>query len=621
VILETTSITADSNENLFFTTATALELENEPLLVVTIPPSLFTTEAPLLYLTQIQEMPKRFLAASPRRSRSRPSMPLSSREVVRLRSQQDLDVLRGAAMIRSHIQTQLEHPSSLHNEQQHQMQMQHVYDEEHVYDEPPDDEEHHPVLTSASTQDPDQLYAYTFCDDFSDPWDHVRQKAQQSLMKTTEASDESENESLQRDDCEPVRGESRGRGGSMTMEAYEWSPVGQRRRPASESPPPPPPPDDDTPVSYMGRGKVIKMKTHTYLVQPYEMLDDYDFVEDDYVDDELAARNQTDESRVPSLVPPIMVQCEDMEKQPHPYRQAPSRNRMHDEDEDIVMVDTSPRRFSAHKEISHSSTPQSHSTASTARSSETSPGMVSHHHVVPPSPPGEVPKRLPNYHFVVSPLSPHYNMLLQDPAYLHAQNAGTLWQSLVGHQLRFPTHWWNGARAPPLGDPTGAPWEYLGRYPIRNEPLLQSLVHNRASAGRILLHILVRDAATGQSTQDIVVGCFHPNARGIRRTPQANPYEETCRDLWVGVRKRHPGVSVLDHLFCLGQPWHGIASKGPLGPKQKVTNANVRVVFGDKPPVETVLVTEDDLYERMTNLTSSRNANPPLLLLQEFVFS
>ena len=227
---------------------------------------------------------------------------------------------------------------------------------------------------------------------------------------------------------------------------------------------------------------------------------------------------------------------------------------------------------------------------------------------------------------VPSPMQIDYDMLLQDPAYRHAQHAGHLWQSLVGHHIRFPSRWWNGARAPPLGldaKATGEdiPWQYLGRFACRDKRL-HRFVKNRAAPGRLLLHIVMLDLVTCKPLQDICVGCFHPSARGIRRTVDRDPSWDGVRDLWLAVRKRTAkgggDVSVMDkHLNVSQEP----PTKSPLGPKQKVTNQNVRAVFGEEPPVETMFVPESYLYEvYMAALKKHNHAvAPPLVLLQEFV--
>lgn len=219
---------------------------------------------------------------------------------------------------------------------------------------------------------------------------------------------------------------------------------------------------------------------------------------------------------------------------------------------------------------------------------------------------------------VVSPLSVEYAMLMQDPAYQHAQKAGLVWQSLVGGQIRFPSSWFNGARSPSMSsDETPGQWQYYGRYPCYN-PNLRLYVKHRSAPGRLLLHIVVKDLVTWKPVQDIVVGCFDPNSRGIRKTRQAEKGYEHCRELWLAVRKRSESFSVIDKLLAHDRSWKGSYSKSPLGPGQRITNSNVRAVFGEEPPAETIFVHESALYER---LMAGKDQGPALFLVREFLFS
>ena len=120
--------------------------------------------------------------------------------------------------------------------------------------------------------------------------------------------------------------------------------------------------------------------------------------------------------------------------------------------------------------------------------------------------------------------------------------------------------------------------------------------------------------------QDIVVGCFDPNSRGIRKGNSANPDTEEQRDLWLAVRKRNSSISVIDSLLSQGRTWHDGVSKGPLGPDQRTTNNNVRAIFGESPPVETIFVHESTLYERLM-AGKGNGQGPPIFLVREFVFS
>jgi len=220
---------------------------------------------------------------------------------------------------------------------------------------------------------------------------------------------------------------------------------------------------------------------------------------------------------------------------------------------------------------------------------------------------------------MVSPKSSFHDQLLRDPAYKHALQAGTLWQSLCSQHVRFPAHWWDGQE--PVGPPLGSlkkktkPWAYLGRHRIQGDYKLTKLIGNRASSGRILLHLVVRDALSGEPIEDIACGCFHPNARGVRTTNRFDPSLEDCRDVWIAHRRR-----VVHEVDIDGDEeddnnnkfsWTTIESllkhqnKGrvhlsPLGAqggKHSVNNENLRAVFGSKPPIYTVFCMESELYE------------------------
>jgi hypothetical protein len=217
-----------------------------------------------------------------------------------------------------------------------------------------------------------------------------------------------------------------------------------------------------------------------------------------------------------------------------------------------------------------------------------------------------------------------YDMLLNDAAYRHAQSAGFLWQSLVGQHIKFPSSWWDGARSPPIGDEKSV-WIFYGRHTIAHNNVLNQLVRCRASAGRLLLHIIVLDVMSRAPMQDIAIGCFHPNSKCVRKSPSALKSLENSRDIWMGVRKRTSHtVSAVDSLLY-SQSSDETCSRSPLGPGQRITNNNVRTVFGEKPPLETIFMGDDELYERLASRlmapTFEGSIPPPLAILHEFVFA
>lgn len=229
---------------------------------------------------------------------------------------------------------------------------------------------------------------------------------------------------------------------------------------------------------------------------------------------------------------------------------------------------------------------------------------------------------------VPSPMTFEYSRLLQDPAYRHAQKAGFLWQSIMGQHIRFPSSWWHGARAPPMGvsDIESCKWAYFVRLNVKDHYVLNQLHPGRSSPGKLLLHVLVQDAMTRQTIQDIAIGCFHPSARGIRQTTRASSSLEESRDLWLAVRKRNKtSGSTIDRLLSrYSQFGPSGYTKSPLGPEVRISNHNVRAVFGETPPLETMFVVETELYDRVSRRIAAQKRaaiNLPLQMLQEFVFA
>jgi hypothetical protein len=223
------------------------------------------------------------------------------------------------------------------------------------------------------------------------------------------------------------------------------------------------------------------------------------------------------------------------------------------------------------------------------------------------------------------------SLLVRDPAYRHAQQAGMLWQSMVGQHIRFPSRWWNGARAPPMGvnDADTVKWTYYERHSVRRHPVLNQLIRSRASAGRLLLHVLVQDIISRQVILDIAIGCFHPNAKGVRRTERALRSEEESREIWLATRSRTQTSSCVSPIDQLISHHSNVGpsgcTKSPIAAEVRVTNVNVRSVFGDTPPLETVYVVENEIQERLTRrgVSATTTGQTPLSmkLLQEFVFA
>lgn len=118
---------------------------------------------------------------------------------------------------------------------------------------------------------------------------------------------------------------------------------------------------------------------------------------------------------------------------------------------------------------------------------------------------------------------------------------------------------------------------------------------------------------------DLAIGCFHPNAKSVRTTESANKRFKDCRDVWLATRFRtEDSISVIDQGFLeerLGQPL-----KTPLGDtKRLINNANVRTIFGESPPIQTVFCLESELYEALASMDANTNG-PVDALLGKFVF-
>jgi hypothetical protein len=221
------------------------------------------------------------------------------------------------------------------------------------------------------------------------------------------------------------------------------------------------------------------------------------------------------------------------------------------------------------------------------------------------------------FEHMIPPTGYLYDELLKDPAYQHALRAGLLWQSLTSQHVHFPALWYDGDEParPPMGcikkvlsKKHHSKWIYYGRHRVVNQPRLNRLIGNRGSSGRLLLHLMVVGQDSGSVVTDICVGCFHPNARGVRLTLTYDPTLETCRDVWIGIRQRTghgAGFSKAQTIEALLQHYNkGFVESTPLGgagskqqDRLKIDNANLKAVFGARPPLFTRFVPEDELYQ------------------------
>ena len=236
--------------------------------------------------------------------------------------------------------------------------------------------------------------------------------------------------------------------------------------------------------------------------------------------------------------------------------------------------------------------------------------------------------------------------LESDPGYQHALAAGTVFQTLLGEQIRFPKTWFDGERTPYLlGDDMNkkGKWSYVASVPVRSDRFLNKLiVKNRTKPGRIMLHVVVRDDLNWTPTRHIALGVYHPNARGIRETDDPVPGDESLRMVWMAVR-RCTGIldeddasfvaketdlqRRIDTVLLQGGSFETSCQPSPLGGRHKVNNDNVRSIYGDEAPLETVFVSEKELYailiksadeQAMQNIKAKFSV--ALALLEQFVY-
>jgi hypothetical protein len=153
-------------------------------------------------------------------------------------------------------------------------------------------------------------------------------------------------------------------------------------------------------------------------------------------------------------------------------------------------------------------------------------------------------------------------------------------------------------------------WEYFGRSNVNNSRQLNRLVPNRSKPGRLLLHMIVLD--DGRPVADVALGVYHPNARGIRVGADSSRELDRARTLWIAIRKRVASCTLLDGEYIPDE--FRKRSKTPLESQKRITNHNMRAVYGEEAPLETLFVPQQELEMRLTT------SNPLLDLAQEFVF-
>eukprot|EP00574_Skeletonema_japonicum_P005079 CAMPEP_0201713290 /NCGR_PEP_ID=MMETSP0593-20130828/185_1 /ASSEMBLY_ACC=CAM_ASM_000672 /TAXON_ID=267983 /ORGANISM="Skeletonema japonicum, Strain CCMP2506" /LENGTH=752 /DNA_ID=CAMNT_0048202415 /DNA_START=240 /DNA_END=2498 /DNA_ORIENTATION=- len=236
------------------------------------------------------------------------------------------------------------------------------------------------------------------------------------------------------------------------------------------------------------------------------------------------------------------------------------------------------------------------------------------------------------------------HLIEKDEALAHAQRAGNLWRALVGNHVRFPSKWETilGSSKPPIPSHLEwSKWYYVARHRVKGDKRLNSRevgVRSRRSGGRILLRLVVKEMHSQNMCREIVVGCFHPNSKGIRRG-DPKPGDEDVREVYMGVRwtmyeadeeprldlgEEHDDYEgVVDNFLMQRRTCLNYSTMGsPLGHRKAVKNENVKAVFGDQPPSASVDLHEDEFAEILkSNGVENVAVLPALVLLKLFLFS
>ena len=152
------------------------------------------------------------------------------------------------------------------------------------------------------------------------------------------------------------------------------------------------------------------------------------------------------------------------------------------------------------------------------------------------------------------------------------------------------------------------------------------------------MNLMVREMNSQEVCRQVAIGCYHPNAKGIRRGDPMKEVEEV-REVWMAVRWvipldcTEPELQVhhyeediecyIDNFLTQKRQVLDYQSMGsPLGHRKAVNNENVRAVFGDKPPLQTLDLHEDELADIVrANEVKQLVALPGLMLLKLFVFT
>ena len=232
----------------------------------------------------------------------------------------------------------------------------------------------------------------------------------------------------------------------------------------------------------------------------------------------------------------------------------------------------------------------------------------------------------------------------EDEAVSHARRAGPVWRALVGNHVRFPSVWETilGSTSPPIASSQQwSRWYYVARHRVKGDKRLNSResgVRSRRSGGRILMRLAVKEMHSEYVSREIVIGCFHPNSKGIRRGDPM-PENEDVREVYMAVRwvmnetddeprldlreEKIDDEGVIDKFIMQRQTHLDYSAMGSaLGHRKAVNNENVKAVFGDQPPLTSIELHEDELADILKNNGLENVAVlPALVLLKLFLFT
>lgn len=152
------------------------------------------------------------------------------------------------------------------------------------------------------------------------------------------------------------------------------------------------------------------------------------------------------------------------------------------------------------------------------------------------------------------------------------------------------------------------------------------------------MRLAVKEMHSEYVSREIVIGCFHPNSKGIRRDDPM-PENEDVREVYMAVRwvmnetddeprldlreEKIDDEGVIDKFIMQRQTHLDYSAMGSaLGHRKAVNNENVKAVFGDQPPLTSIELHEDELADILKNNGLENVAVlPALVLLKLFLFT